>query len=41
MPAILIEVGFISNPEEAARCADPNSQTKVAKAIADAISARY
>jgi N-acetylmuramoyl-L-alanine amidase len=41
MPAILIETGFISNPEEAKRCADPNSQTKVVKAIADAISARY
>ncbi len=41
MPAILIETGFISNPEEAKRCADSNSQTKVAKAIADAISVRY
>lgn len=41
MPAILIETGFITNPEEAKRCADPNSQIKVAKAIADAISARY
>ena len=41
MPAILIETGFISTQQEAIRCADPNSQTKVAKAIADAISARY
>lgn len=37
MPAILIETGFITNPTEAARCADPNSQLKVAKAIADAV----
>ncbi|MBE6072153.1 MAG: cell wall hydrolase [Clostridium butyricum] len=41
MPAILIETGFITTPQEAKRCADSNSQSKVAKAIADAISVRY
>lgn len=38
MPGILIEVGFITNSEEAARCANPDSQQKVAVAIADAVS---
>ncbi|WP_077857736.1 N-acetylmuramoyl-L-alanine amidase [Clostridium sp. BL-8] len=38
MPGILIEVGFISNAEEAARCADPNSQQKIAEAIAEGVS---
>ncbi len=37
MPAILIECGFITNANEAARCADSNNQTIVAKAIAEAI----
>lgn len=41
MPSILIETGFISNPDEAKRCADSNSQTKVVKAIADAIESKY
>lgn len=41
MPAILIEVGFITNPEEAVRCADPKKQQMVAEAIADAVTANY
>ena len=41
MPAALVEVGFISNEEEAKRCADPNSQQKVAEAIAEAIAENY
>lgn len=39
MPAVLVEVGFITNREEAIRCADPSSQQKVAEAIAEVISA--
>lgn len=40
MPSVLVEVGFITNPSEAARCADSYSQSVAAKAIADAISAQ-
>lgn len=39
MPAVLVEVGFITNREEAIRCADPASQQKVAQAIAEVIAA--
>lgn len=39
MPSIIVEVGFITNEEEAKRCADPISQQKVAESIADAIKA--
>jgi N-acetylmuramoyl-L-alanine amidase len=39
MPAVLVEVGFITNKEEAIRCADPASQQKVAEAIAEVIAA--
>lgn len=41
MPAILIETGFISNIEEAKRCADKDEQENVAEAIADAVSELY
>lgn len=41
MPAILIETGFITNREEAKRCADPASQQKVAQAIAEVVSANF
>lgn len=41
MPAVLIEVGFITNKEEAIRCADPESQQKVAEAIAEIVAANY
>jgi len=37
MPAVLVEVGFITNQEEAIRCSDSASQQKVAEAIAEAI----
>lgn len=33
MPALLVETGFISNPQEARRLADPNYQKKMAAAI--------
>ena len=39
MPAVLVETGFITNKEEAIRCADSASQQKVAEAIADVIAA--
>jgi len=39
MPAVLVEVGFITNKEEAIRCADPASQQIVAQAIAEVIAA--
>lgn len=38
MPAVLVEVGFITNQEEAIRCSDPASQQKVAEAIAEVIA---
>ncbi|WP_069680261.1 N-acetylmuramoyl-L-alanine amidase [Clostridium taeniosporum] len=41
MPAVLVEVGFITNPEEAERCADSYYQQKVAEAIAEAIDENF
>lgn len=41
MPAVLVEVGFITNAEEAARCADQTSQQKVAEAIAEVVAQNY
>ena len=41
MPSVLIEVGFITNAEEAVRCADPSSQQKVAESIADVIAENF
>ena len=41
MPAVLVEVGFITNAEEAARCADPASQQKVAEAIAEVVAQNF
>jgi N-acetylmuramoyl-L-alanine amidase len=37
MPSIIVEAGFITNEEDAKRCADPNSQQKLAETIANAI----
>lgn len=37
MPSVLLEIGFLSNPEEEALLANPNYQRKVAKAIRDGI----
>lgn len=36
-PAILLEVGFISHPEESARLKDPRYQDRLAAAIADGV----
>ncbi|MBE6063525.1 MAG: cell wall hydrolase [Clostridium butyricum] len=41
MPAVLIETGFITNREEAKRCADPVSQQKVADAIAEVVASNF
>lgn len=41
MPAVLVEVGFISNKKEAERCADSSNQQKVAEAIAEVISKNF
>ena len=41
MPAVLVEVGFITNKEEAKRCADSEYQQKAANAIADVVAANY
>ena len=38
MPAVLIECGFISNPDEAQKCADSHYQDIAADAIANAIA---
>lgn len=37
IPSILIEVGYVSNPTEAARLARPDVQTKAAEAISEAV----
>jgi N-acetylmuramoyl-L-alanine amidase len=36
-PAVLVEVGFISNPDEGTKLADAEYQAKVAQAIADGV----
>jgi N-acetylmuramoyl-L-alanine amidase len=37
VPAVLVECGFLSNPEEAALLSDENYQRELAKTLADAI----
>jgi len=37
MPAILVEVGFLSNPSEARNLASPERQQRLAEAIAEGI----
>lgn len=37
LPSILVEIGYLSNPEEAARLSDPAYQDKLADAMAAAI----
>jgi N-acetylmuramoyl-L-alanine amidase len=39
MPAVLLEVGFISNEGEAARLRSPEHQEKIAAAVADGVAA--
>lgn len=39
MPAVLVEVGYISHPEEARRLADPDEQRRIASALADGVDA--
>ena len=38
-PALLVEAGFISNPEEEKKLADPAAQQRTAEAIADGVDA--
>jgi len=38
MPAVLVEVGYVSHPDEARRLADPAHQRRVAAAIAAGIA---
>lgn len=40
MPAVLVEMGFISNPQDRQKLQDPSYQEKIAKAIAEGIN-RY
>ena len=39
-PAVLVECGFLSNPKEGARCCRPDSQERIASAIARGIVAQ-
>ena len=39
MPAVLVEVGFLSHPDEAARLRTPRHQERIAQGIAEGISA--
>ncbi len=39
MPAVLVEVGFVSNPQEERKLADPLMQKRIAKAITEGIVA--
>ncbi len=41
MPAVLIELGFITNPDEARKCADSYYQDLAATAIANSIAAAF
>lgn len=41
IPSVLIECGFISNPEEAARSADPYNQQSIADTIANTVNMYY
>jgi N-acetylmuramoyl-L-alanine amidase len=38
LPSVLVELGYLSNPEEAARLADPAYQDKLAASLAKAIA---
>lgn len=38
VPAVIVECGFLSNPEETARLTDPNYQKKMAFAISQGVS---
>ncbi len=39
MAAVLLEVGFLSNPDEARRLATPAYQERIAAAVAEAVAA--
>jgi N-acetylmuramoyl-L-alanine amidase len=37
MPAVLVELGYLSNPEDEARIVAPEAQARLAQALVDAI----
>jgi len=39
MPAVLVEMGYLSNPDEEKRLASPDFQTNVAQALTEAVVA--
>jgi N-acetylmuramoyl-L-alanine amidase len=39
MPAVLVELGYLSSPDDEARVVAPESQARLAQALADAIAA--
>ena len=41
MPAILVEGGFISNPQERALLKDPEYLEKIARGIADGVDSYF
>jgi N-acetylmuramoyl-L-alanine amidase len=41
MPAVRVEVGYLSNPDDAARLADPTSRDILAEAIVIAVQRVY
>ncbi|MBE3556951.1 MAG: N-acetylmuramoyl-L-alanine amidase [Firmicutes bacterium] len=41
LPAVVVETGFLSNPEEAARLRDPNYQRALVQAMVDSLAAYF
>lgn len=41
LPAVVVETGFLSNPEEAARLRDPNYQRALVQAMVDGLAAYF
>ena len=37
IPSVLVELGYLSNPQEAARLTDPAYQDKLAEALAESL----
>jgi N-acetylmuramoyl-L-alanine amidase len=37
MPAILVELGFLTNPDDRARLTDPEHRARVARAIVEGV----
>lgn len=41
VPAVLVEMGFLTNPTDAARLADPGQQARFAEALAEAVDGHF